>query len=152
MHLLIALLSGVLFGVGLTVAQMVDPNKILNFLDLAAIPSGGWDPSLLMVFVGALPIMFAAYQLQARMQKPAFETTFSLPNRTVIDTQLVGGAAIFGIGWGLAGLCPGPAMTMLPLAGGRLSAGLVFVAAMMVGVYLATLVRDDSLPNVAARA
>jgi uncharacterized membrane protein YedE/YeeE len=144
MSFVIALMSGILFGVGLTVSQMVSPNKVLDFLDIAAMPKGGWDPSLLMVFAGALPIMFVAFQMQKRMQKPAFETTFAVPNRTIIDKQLVSGAAIFGIGWGMAGLCPGPAVTALPLAGAALGTSLIYVVAMFAGVLTATFVRDDT--------
>lgn len=143
MPFFIALFSGILFGIGLTVAQMVNPRKVLDFLDVAAIRNGGWDPSLLMVFVGALPIMFVAFQIQSRMAKPMCDATFTLPSATRVDKQLVGGAALFGIGWGMAGLCPGPAATMLPLAGNALSTGLLYVVAMLAGVLAATFVRDD---------
>lgn len=151
MPLFIALLAGILFGIGLTVAQMVDPQKVLNFLDVAAIAKGGWDPSLLMVFAGALPVMFVAYRIRVGMERPAFETAFAIPTRTDIDAKLVGGSAIFGIGWGLAGLCPGPAVTGLTLAGSQLSTLVLYVAAMLIGVALGKVVRDGA-PSLTAKA
>ena len=136
MTLVLALLAGAIFGAGLTVAQMVDPSKVLNFLDIAAISSGKWDPTLLMVFIGALPIVYVAYAAQCRMQRPLAATTFEIPQRTDIDTRLVAGSALFGVGWGMAGVCPGPALTILPLAGAQLGNVVLFVAAMVGGMVL----------------
>jgi uncharacterized protein len=135
MQILIALVCGAIFGAGLTVAQMVDPRKVLNFLDVAGIPGGTWDPTLLMVFAGALTTVFAAYAVQRRMARPVLAARFEIPTRSDIDARLAGGSALFGIGWGLAGVCPGPAVAALALAG---SAGVanfaLFVAAMCGGM------------------
>ncbi len=134
-----AMFAGLLFGAGLTVAQMVDPHKVLAFLDVAAIRSGGWDPTLLMVFIGALPTMFLGYLIQGRMARPLFAPTFPRPSALPIDARLLGGSALFGIGWGLAGVCPGPAITALALAGNQIGNVVLFVTAMCVGVLLSWL-------------
>lgn len=134
-----ALLAGLLFGAGLTVAQMVDPRKVLDFLDVGAIPRGGWDPTLLMVFIGALPTMFLGYLVQGRMSRPLFAPGFPRPSRSPIDARLLGGSALFGIGWGLAGVCPGPAITALALAGNQIGNVVLFVAAMCAGIMLSWL-------------
>jgi uncharacterized membrane protein YedE/YeeE len=140
MPIITALLAGALFGAGLTVAQMVDPLKVLNFLDIAGIAKGTWDPTLLMVFIGALPTMFIAYQVRQRcMSHPALAAAFSIPERTEIDGRLIGGSAVFGIGWGLAGVCPGPGMAALALAGGQVANVSMFVVAMLVGILLSWL-------------
>lgn len=142
MHMIIALLCGCLFGAGLVVAQMTNPQKILNFLDVAAIATGRWDPSLLMVFVGALPVMFAAYQWQRRLAAPWLGTNWTLTGTNAIDTRLVVGSTMFGVGWGLVGLCPGPAVAALALVS-RETLGPVFVffGAMMTGVWVANVMR-----------
>lgn len=106
-----ALLAGVVFGLGLAISQMVDPRKVLGFLDVA----GQWDASLLLVMVGALVVTFPAYRLIARRSKPIFAPKFFLPTKSELDRPLLVGAAIFGIGWGLAGYCPGPAIAALGL-------------------------------------
>ena len=142
MQLLIALFAGALFGAGLTVAQMVNPQKVLNFLDVAAIPAGKWDPTLIFVFAGALPVMFIAYRLQKIMTKPAYNVDFKIPVRTSIDASLVAGAAIFGVGWGLGGICPGPSIAVLPLVTSGLANLLVFLAAMIAGIGVAVLLRS----------
>lgn len=141
MLIVVALVSGILFGAGLVVSRMTDPQKILNFLDLAAIRTGGWDPSLLMVFAGALSVMFVAYRIRARTERPLVGVAYSIPTRTEIDLRLVGGAAIFGVGWGLAGLCPGPAMTALAIAGPALGQTVIFVLALLAGVGVAMALR-----------
>ena len=141
MRLIVALMAGVLFGAGLTVSQMVNPQKVLNFLDVAAIRTGGWDPTLLFVFAGALPVMFIAYRIRERMAKPAFDTSFMIPQRNDIDKPLVLGSATFGIGWGLGGICPGPALAALPLAGASLMGVVVFVLCMLLGVGASLLLR-----------
>ncbi len=106
MPLLAALLSGLLFGAGLAVSGMVNPAKVLNFLDLA----GSFDATLLFVLGGAVVTTFIGYRLVLRQDRPLFAARFQLPTRTDIDARLIAGAAIFGIGWGLAGFCPGPAI------------------------------------------
>ncbi len=137
---LAALVSGILFGAGLVVSGMGNPQKVLNFLDVAAIRTGGWDPTLLCVFAGALPVMFAAYRLQS--VKPWVADTFVLPANGVIDRPLVVGSTMFGIGWGLIGLCPGPAVIALVLASKtHLPMALTFFGSMLAGVWVSNVVR-----------
>jgi uncharacterized protein len=135
MSVLVQFVIGLLFGTGLVVAGMADPAKVLNFLDIAAIGTT-WDPSLAFVMGGAVLVTLIGYPLVRRRERPLMAEVFhALPTR--LDTQLVTGAAVFGIGWGLAGFCPGPAFTALGVAGGGgASFGLVvpFVLAMLVGV------------------
>lgn len=102
-------LSGLLFGVGLTISGMVDPDKVLAFLDLV----GAWDPSLALVMGAALAVFAAVNALVAKRAKPLFAPTFHRPASRTIDRALLAGAAVFGIGWGLAGYCPGPALAAL---------------------------------------
>lgn len=136
-YLLTAAVSGLLFGIGLYVSQMVDPLKVLRFLDFTAIPSGGWDPSLAFVMGGGLIVMVVAVQYGKRLGKPLFDTAFHQPEYNRIDLPLVGGAALFGIGWGMSGICPGPAISLLAF----LPDGIwVFLAAMFVGSYLGSFV------------
>ena len=131
MSLLLQFLIGLIFGSGLVIAGMSDPAKVLNFLDLAAIPSGGWDPSLAFVMGGGVIVTFIGYKYVLMQQRPFFDTTFHLPKATKVDFPIVVGPAIFGIGWGLAGFCPGPAFTALGT--GSISA-IVFVIAMLAGM------------------
>lgn len=152
MQLFIALIAGTLFGAGLTIAQMVNPQKVLNFLDVWALRTGRWDPTLLFVFAGALPVMFAAYALQRRMAKPILDPSFQIPAREDIDAPLVLGSALFGIGWGLAGICPGPAITTLALATETIGMLLLFIASMLAGMWLTKLVRPDGALSTSARA
>jgi uncharacterized protein len=141
MPIIAAIISGILFGAGLTVSGMSNPKKVLDFLDIAAMARGAWDPTLIMVFIGALPVMFVAYRLQGR--KPLFADAFSIPAAGTIDRPLVIGSALFGIGWGLVGLCPGPAVVAPALASRAvLGATLVFFAAMLLGVWLAVITRS----------
>ncbi len=134
MSILVQFVIGLVFGLGLVVAGMSNPAKVLNFLDFAAIPAGGWDPSLAFVLVGAIAVTFIGFRLVLRRKQPIFGGTFQLPTATDIDGRIVAGPAIFGVGWGLAGFCPGPAFTALAVGG---SPALLFVAAMMVGMGLA---------------
>jgi uncharacterized membrane protein YedE/YeeE len=106
-----ALLAGVVFGVGLTVAGMTDPRKVLGFLDV----TGNWDPSLLLVLGGAVMLSAVAFFFIQKRSKPVFDTGFHLPPKARIDARLLGGAALFGVGWGLAGYCPGPAIAGIGL-------------------------------------
>lgn len=131
MSILVQFAIGLVFGLGLVVAGMSDPAKVLNFLDLAAIPTGGWDPSLAFVMAGAIAVTFIGFKLVLRRKQPIFGDKFFLPTATEIDARIVAGPAIFGVGWGLAGFCPGPAFTALTTGG---SAALIFVAAMLVGM------------------
>ena len=123
------LVCGLLFGVGLAVSQMTDPQKVLAFLDLL----GDWDPSLMFTMGGAVIVTFIGYRW-ALGRTPRFSDAAVLPTSTNIDTRLVTGASLFGIGWGLAGYCPGPAVT--GLAGGS-TEPLWFLAAVFVGFVVA---------------
>lgn len=136
MTTLVQLALGLLFGTGLVIAGMSDPAKVLNFLDVAAIPSGGWDPSLALVLLAATTVTFVGYRVVLRRTRPVFDTRFHLPSKTRIDAPVIVGPAIFGIGWGLVGLCPGPAFTALGT--GRPDA-LLFVVAMLLGMLAARL-------------
>lgn len=127
--LLPPLASGFLFGMGLTVSGMTDPKRVRGFLDIF----GDWDPTLAFVMGGAVLVMAVAWLLQARMTKPVFGKTFSLPDRSDLDPRLLTGAVVFGIGWGLAGLCPGPAVASLALSPVH---AIPFVAAMLAGMAL----------------
>lgn len=121
--------AGLIFGLGLLISGMANPAKVQNFLDLA----GTFDPSLIFVMLGAVAVTFAGYRLALRRPKPILGELFRIPTRTEIDAPLVAGAALFGIGWGLSGFCPGPAMTSIPL----LAKGtLVFVPSMIAGITL----------------
>lgn len=121
--------SGLLFGLGLGVAGMIRPAKVLGFLDIA----GSWDPSLAFVMLGAIAVHAVAYRQIRRRPSPLFDVRFHVPARAAIDRPLVIGAALFGIGWGLAGYCPGP--VLVSASGGQAKA-LAFVAAMLIGMAL----------------
>ncbi|MBU1335440.1 MAG: YeeE/YedE family protein [Alphaproteobacteria bacterium] len=125
-----AALSGGLFGAGLYVSQMVDPLKVLRFLDFGAIPSGGWDPSLAFVIGPAIVVMFIAIRLGRRRDAPLFDSSFHEPEYRRVDGRLIGGAAMFGIGWGMAGICPGPAISLIAFMPDNLW---IFLAAMFAG-------------------
>lgn len=123
------LVSGLLFAIGLGIAEMTRPEKVLGFLDV----TGNWDPSLAFVMGGAMAVYFVALQLAGRRDKPAFAPKFRIPTRTDIDSRLIAGAAVFGIGWGLAGFCPGPGLTA---AAAGVPAALLFVPALIGGILL----------------
>lgn len=125
---------GLLFGVGLIVSGMANPAKVLNFLDVAAIATGRWDASLAFVMAGAVGVGFVGYRLVLRWPAPLLADRFHMPARRDFDSRLVVGAALFGVGWGLAGFCPGPALTAL--GSGEILAWL-FVAAMLAGMVAA---------------
>lgn len=129
MRALVALLAGALFGAGLAVSGMADPRRVRGFLDLF----GAWDPTLAFVMAGALLPMALAWAWQRRLERPFADTRFSLPDPRTPDRRLVIGSALFGAGWGISGLCPGPAIAGLVIA--PLSAAL-FVAAMLAGMLL----------------
>lgn len=133
MRNLSALLAGFLAGVGLTISGMVNPKVVLGFLDLA----GDWNPALLFVMVGALAVALPGYWLFTG-RKPVFADQQHVPQRSDIDTPLMLGAAIFGIGWGIAGICPGPAITMFGI---RPLDAAIFVAAMTAGMFLERLLK-----------
>ena len=127
MNLLFALLSGLVFGFGLIVSGMTNPEKVLDFLDL----SGAWDPSLALVMGGAIAVGLAAFTLAKKRTQSLLGLPMQLPTAKQIDWRLVGGSLSFGLGWGLAGICPGPALV---LVGAGVSKGLIFVAAMLAGM------------------
>ncbi|KRA42629.1 DUF6691 family protein [Devosia sp. Root635] len=112
-YLATAALSGLLFGAGLYVSQMVNPFKVLHFLDFGAVPTGGWDPSLAFVMGAALIVMFIAVRIGKGRNAPLFDTSFHEPEYRKVDRRLIGGAVLFGIGWGMAGICPGPAISLI---------------------------------------
>lgn len=123
-----AFVVGVLFGLGLTISQMIDPAKIIAFLDVA----GAWDPSLLVVMAAALAVSFAGYRIALAREKPVFEPAFQLPAKTTVDRPLLAGSALFGVGWGLSGLCPGPAISAAALGAAPIY---VFLAAMFTTMF-----------------
>lgn len=130
MPLVATWLIGLIFGVGIAVSGMMNPAKVLNFFDIA----GSWDPSLAFVMGGAVTVTFLGYRLVLRRAAPVFARSFTLPEARRIDARLVGGATIFGIGWGIAGFCPGGA---LPALGTLTPAAVIFVAALIAGMALA---------------
>jgi len=139
-YLATAALSGLLFGAGLYVSQMVDPLKVLRFLDFGAIPSGGWDPSLAFVIVPAILVMFVAVRIAKRRKAPLFDVTFHEPEQRRIDGPLVIGAAMFGIGWGMSGICPGPAISLIAFLPGNLW---IFLLALFLGSWLGSAILSD---------
>jgi uncharacterized protein len=136
MSFAIQFLIGLLFGSGLVIAGMSDPAKVLNFLDFAAIPSGGWDPSLAFVMAAGVIVTFIGYKYVLKRPRPLFDKQFHVPHAKAINAPIVVGPAIFGIGWGLGGFCPGPAFTAL---GTGASTAIVFVIAMLAGMLAARL-------------
>jgi uncharacterized membrane protein YedE/YeeE len=131
-YLATAALSGLLFGAGLYVSQMVDPLKVLRFLDFGAIPAGGWDPSLAFVIVAAIGVMFVAVRIGRKQKAPLFDLAFNEPEFKRIDSPLVVGAVLFGIGWGMSGICPGPALSLIAFWPPDL---LIFLVALFAGSY-----------------
>jgi uncharacterized membrane protein YedE/YeeE len=126
-RLMPALAAGTLFGAGLTLSGMTDPQRVRGFLDVFE----QWDPTLAFVMGGAVLVMAIAWRLRKHMGHPLFAERFVLPGRSDLDARLIGGSALFGIGWGLSGLCPGPAIASLAL---DTFAVLPFVVAMLVGM------------------
>ena len=124
---LAALLAGSIFGLGLSMSGMLDPVRVRGFLDVA----GDWDPSLAFVLGGAVAVAFVGMFLRRHLRRPALDTAFHLPATAPVDTRLILGSAIFGIGWGMAGLCPGPALAALSLG---LAPVMLFITAMLAGM------------------
>ena len=143
MRSLVNVAAGLIFGLGLLISGMANPAKVQNFLDVA----GSFDPSLIFVMGGALLVTFAGYRLVLRRPRPLLAEQFFLPTVKDIDANLVLGASLFGIGWGLSGFCPGPAIVSLPL----LAKGtLIFVPCMLVGIALARLITQARRPELRA--
>ncbi|WP_229744592.1 DUF6691 family protein [Neiella marina] len=131
LSILSALASGLLFGAGLVISGMINPQKVIGFLDIF----GHWDPSLALVMTGALAVYTPAYWLLVRQRTNAvLSEQLHIPNRTEIDCQLLIGAILFGVGWGLVGICPGPALTLISSLQQPV---FLFIAAMFVGFWLA---------------
>ena len=129
---IVALLTGILFGLGLAVSQMINPEKVLAFLDIA----GNWDPSLALVMGGAVGVTLLTFWPVLRLPKPLFANRFEIPGMDAIDGPLLAGAAIFGVGWGISGYCPGPAIASLTFGS---SEPVIFIIAFIVGNYSAIL-------------
>jgi hypothetical protein len=129
LRVLSALVSGLIFGLGLSLSGMLDPTRVRGFLDVTGI----WDPSLAFVLGGAVIIATVGYRLSLLFGRPLLEDRFRLPTKTRIDASLILGSAIFGIGWGIAGFCPGPAVASLSLG---LAATILFVVAMLTGMVI----------------
>jgi uncharacterized membrane protein YedE/YeeE len=125
----VALFAGMLFGLGLAISGMMNPAKVVGFLDVA----GGWDPTLAFVMGGALLVTVPAFRLILGRPRPILADGFALPTKSALDGRLLGGAALFGVGWGLSGFCPGPAVAALVTG---LTPVFAFVAAMMAGMVL----------------
>ena len=144
MAILLQFVIGLIFGLGLLVSGMANPAKVLNFLDFGSIPAGTWDPSLAFVMAGAIAVAFVGFRLSLRRSKPMLAERFHLPTARGLDLRILLGPAIFGVGWGLVGFCPGPALTALGF-GSR--AAFIFVGAMLAGMWLArSLARRSSAP------
>ena len=131
MNKLVALFCGTIFGIGLVISQMINPAKVLGFLNVF----GEWDPSLALVMVGALIISSPLFHLFKNKEKPIFSTSFSISENKEIDKRLIFGSILFGAGWGLAGLCPGPAISSIALL--NISSA-TFVFSMFIGFYIAS--------------
>ena len=130
MRLLSTYLIGLVFGVGISISGMANPAKVLNFFDIA----GTWDPSLVFVMGGAVVVAFFGYRIVLRRPAPVLDAKFHLPDNPRIDARLLGGSALFGVGWGIAGFCPGGA---LPALGTGQIDVFVFVAALIAGIFAA---------------
>jgi uncharacterized membrane protein YedE/YeeE len=130
MRIVSAYVIGLIFGLGIAISGMANPAKVLNFFDLA----GAWDPSLAFVMGGALIVTFVGYRLVLLRPRPIIEARFQIPDSRTIDLKLIGGSALFGIGWGIAGFCPGGA---LPALGTGQSEVILFVAALVAGILAA---------------
>lgn len=126
-RILAALGLGLIFGIGLSLSGMLDPARVRGFLDV----TGAWDPSLMFVLGGAVAVSAIGYQIARRLAKPALAPDFEIPRNRRIDRRLIAGSALFGIGWGLSGFCPGPAVAALST--GALPVA-VFVATMLIGM------------------
>jgi uncharacterized protein len=142
MQRIASLIAGILFGAGLAVSGMIDPARVRGFLDLF----GDWDPTLAFVMGGAVVPMALAWRNKARMQSPWLASEFDLPETQLIDRKLAAGAVLFGVGWGISGLCPGPALADLAIAP---MPAMIFVTAMIAGMALhratspTAIMRDD---------
>lgn len=133
---LAALMSGALFGAGLAVSQMINPNKILDFLDFM----GSWDPSLGLVMIAGLAVTLMSFRWLLHVPGPLLDIHLHLPTKEELDSELILGALIFGVGWGLAGYCPGPAIAAIALGTAE---PMIFTAAVIAGFLLHRFVKND---------
>ena len=131
MSKLVSLFCGIIFGIGLVISQMINPAKVLGFLNLF----GEWDPSLAFVMIGALIVSSTLFHLFKNKEKPIFSTSFSISENKEIDKRLIIGSILFGAGWGLVGLCPGPAISSIALFN---VSSVTFVFSMFIGFYIAS--------------
>ncbi len=138
MNKLISLISGSIFGIGLVISEMINPEKVLGFLDLF----GKWDPSLAFVMIGALIVSSPLFHLIKKREKPIFANEFNYSNNKNINKKLIYGSALFGAGWGLTGLCPGPAISSLALLN---TSSIIFVFSMFVGFYFVNFFNFNSI-------
>lgn len=134
MRIVAIYLTGLVFGLGISISGMANPAKVLNFFDLAGIASGTWDPSLALVMASALTVTFVGYRMVLARKAPMLDPAFHLPTSRIIDAKLIGGSALFGVGWGIAGFCPGGA---LPALGTLRWEVAVFIAALLAGMMIA---------------
>ena len=137
MNKIFSLLSGFIFGVGLTVSSMTNPAKVIGFLDI----TDKWDPSLMFVMIGAIAISAPLFYLLRNKTKPLFDLNFEIPTTKNVDKKLILGASIFGIGWGMVGFCPGPAIASLALLK---PFSIIFVIAMAGGFYMSRFVKINN--------
>ena len=131
MNKIVSLFCGIIFGIGLVISEMINPAKVLGFLNLF----GEWDPSLAFVMIGALIISTPLFHLFKNKEKPLFSLNFSIPKNKEIDKKLIIGSVFFGTGWGLIGLCPGPAITSIALLN---VSSAIFVVSMFIGFYISS--------------
>jgi len=135
MNILFALLAGLIFGLGLVISGMANPAKVLDFLDIA----GNWDPSLAFVMLGAVVVAAIAFRVAAIRRKTLAGVSFELPALRKVDRPLIIGSIIFGLGWGLAGICPGPGFVLL---GSGVTAGWIFIATLLAGLFIADRIKS----------
>jgi uncharacterized membrane protein YedE/YeeE len=148
MSRLVSLLAGMVFGLGLGISGMTDPNKVLGFLDV----TGAWDPSLMLVLGGAVGVTALSFRLVLRSTAPLLGGAFRLPDRRQVDLSLLAGAALFGAGWGLSGYCPGPGIALLANLSWETW---VFIPSLLAGMLLHRVpggVRDRASPALSARS
>lgn len=144
MRLISTYLIGLVFGIGISISGMANPAKVLNFFDVA----GAWDPSLALVMGGALAVTFIGYRFVLKRPAPMLGATFQLPTRRDLDASLLGGSALFGVGWGIGGFCPGGA---LPAIGtGRVEV-FIFIAALLAGILMANIIQASMATRALAR-
>ena len=138
MNKFISLISGTILGIGLVISEMINPEKVLGFLDIF----GNWDPSLAFVMIGALIVSSPMFHLLKKRKKPIFANEFNYSNNKNLNKGLIYGSVLFGAGWGLAGLCPGPAISSLALLN---IYSIIFVVSMFVGFYFVKFLNLDSI-------